>query len=214
MDRRKLLTRVFEPHPASPGATRYTNAVLRTQDNKEVRFYDDLIRGRQVVINFFYADCKGACPAVTQKLKRIYNQLRDRMGNDLFFYSISLKPRDDTPAAMKRYAQMNKGDEPGWLFLTGDPYDIETIRFRLFGMGHPGFDLDETTHAGLLRIINDNRNSWGMAQAYASDQNILKRISWQDPQKSYGEMVRIYRDLQVKINEDVKKYGYRRDAWL
>jgi len=214
MDRRKLLARVFEPHPASPGATRYTNAVLRTQDNKEVRFYDDLIRGRQVVVNFFYADCKGACPIVTEKLRRIYKQLGDRMGDNLFFYSITIRPKDDTPAVLKHYSQMHKVDLPGWVFLTGDPYDIETIRIRLFGMGHPLFDLDETMDAGMLRIINDNRNSWGMAQAYASDQNILKRISWQDPQKSYGEMVRIYRDLQVRINEDVKKYGYRRDAWL
>ena len=61
MDRRKLLTRVFEPHPASPGVTRYTNAVLRDQNNKEVRFYDDLIRGKQVVVNFMYAECHGAC---------------------------------------------------------------------------------------------------------------------------------------------------------
>jgi protein SCO1 len=212
MDRRKLLTRVFEPHPASPGVTRYTNAVLRTQDNKEVKFYDDMIRGRQVVINFMYAECKGACSIVTQRMKRIYDQLGDRMGDDLFFYSISIKPKDDTPAALKHYAQMNKVDVPGWYFLTGDPYDIQTIRFRLFGMGHPGFDLDDSMHAGMIRIINDNRNSWGMAQAYASDINILKRISWHDPQKSYQELVKDYRALQVLINQDVKKYGYRRDV--
>ena len=214
MDRRKLLTKAFEPHPASPGATRYTNAVLKTQDNEAVKFYDDLIRGRQVVVNFFYAECKGACPITTQKMKRIYNQLGDRMGNDLFFYSISIRPRNDTPAVLKHYVEMHKVDLPGWVFLTGDPYDIETIRLRLFGMGHPGFDLDESLDVGFLRIINDHRNSWGMAQAYASEGNILKRISWQDPQKSYAEMVRIYRDLQVRINDDVKKYGYRRDAWL
>src|SRR6476469_6175074 len=103
MERRELLNRVFEPHPASPGPMRYTNAVLRTQDNKQVRFYDDMIRGRQVVVNFMYAECKGACSMVTQNLKRIYDQLKDRMGKDLFFYSISIKPEDDTPAALKHY---------------------------------------------------------------------------------------------------------------
>lgn len=212
MERRKLLKRLFEPHPASPGVARYTNAVLRTQDNKEVRFYDDLIRGRQVMVNFMYAECQGACGLTTQKLKGIYSQLKNRMGNDLFFYSISIKPEDDTPAAMKHYAQMNKADLPGWYFLTGDPYDIETIRFRLFGMSHPGFDLDEAMHAGLLRIINDNRNSWGMAQAFASDKHILKRISWHDPQKSYAELVKEYNAVQKLIDRDVKLYGYRRDV--
>jgi hypothetical protein len=113
---------------------------------------------------------------------------------------------------MKHYAQMNKVDLPGWLFLTGDPFDIETIRFRLFGMSHPGMDLDDAMHAGMLRIINDGRNSWGMAQSFASDKHILKRIIWHDPQKSYGEMVKEYRALQKLIDRDVKLYGYRRDV--
>ena len=64
MDISKLLTKPFEPHPASPGATRYTNAVLRNQNNEAVKFYDDLIRGKQVVVNFMYAECHGSCPAV------------------------------------------------------------------------------------------------------------------------------------------------------
>src|SRR5262245_12466002 len=139
MDRRKLLTRIFEPHPASPGVARYTNAVLRTQDNKAVLFYDDMIRGKQVVVTFMYATCQGACSLMTQKLKVIYNEFKPRMGKNLFFYSISIRPEEDTPAALKHYAQMNNADLPGWVFMTGDPYDIQTIRFRLFGMGHPGF---------------------------------------------------------------------------
>ena len=211
MERRKMLARLFEPHPASPGVTRYTNAVLRTQDNKEVRFYDDLIRGKQVMVNFMYAECQGACSLTTQKLKRIYGEFKDRMGKDLFFYSITIKPEDDTPAAMKHYAQMNKVDLPGWLFLTGDAFDIQTIRFRLFGMSHPGFDLDDAMHAGMLRLINDNRNSWGMAQAFASDKHIVKRIHWHDRQKSYGELVKEYAQVQKLIDRDVKLYGYRRD---
>lgn len=211
MERRELFKRVFEPHPASPGISRYTNAVLRTQDNQEVRFYDDLIKGKQVVVNFMYAECHGACPLVTQTLKKTYKDLKHRMGKDLFFYSITTKPEDDSPEALKHYAKMRKADLPGWYFLTGDPYDIQTIRFRLFGMGHPGFDLDDAMHAGMLRIINDNRNSWGMAQAFATQKNILKRIEWQDPQKSYAERVVESRARQALIYKDVKKFGYRRD---
>lgn len=212
MQRRDLLTRVFEPHPASPGVSRYTNAVLRTQDNKEVRFYDDLIRGKQVVINFMYAECHGSCPLVTQTMKKTYRTLKDRMGKDLFFCSITTKPEEDTPAALKHYAEMRQVDLPGWYFLTGDPYDIETIRFRLFGMDHPGFDVDIALHSSYLRIINDARNSWGMAQAFATQKNILNRIAWQDPPKSYAERVIESRARQILIDQDVKKYGYRRDV--
>jgi protein SCO1/2 len=212
MDRRNLLTRVFEPHPASPGASRYTNAVLRTQNNEAVKFYDDLIRGKQCVVNFMYAECHGSCPAVTQTLKTIYRTMKDRMGKDLFFYSITIKPEQDNPTALKHYAVKRNADLPGWYFLTGDPYDLKTIRYRLFNMDHPGLDGDTALHSGYLRIINDARNSWGMAQAFASNKNILKRIAWQDMPKTYAENVIANRLLQEQIMKDVKKFGYRRDV--
>ena len=210
MDRRSMITRVFRPNPYSQGAAKFTNAVLRTQDNKEVRFYDDLIKGKQCVINMMYAECHGACPLVTTVLKRTYRDLKDRMGKDLFFYSISAKPQDDTPAALKHYAQMRNADLPGWYFLTGDPYDIETIRFRLFNMGHIGVDVDFAMHSGTFRIINDATNYWGHAQAFDSQKNIMQRIAWADPYKSAAEWDVYARNLQTLIDKDIKKYGYRR----
>jgi len=214
MDRRSLLTKsAFTPHPGSQGAAKFTNAVLRTQDNKEVRFYDDLIRGKQAVINLMYADCHGACPLVTSVLKKTYRDLKARMGKDLFFYSISVKPQDDTPAALKHYAKLRNADLPGWYFLTGDPYDIETIRYRLFNMGHIGVDTDFAMHAGTFRIVNDATNWWGHANAFATHKSILKRISWADPFKTKEEIDAIVRARQARINQVVKKYGYlRRDA--
>ncbi len=215
MKRRELLSgvasrRSFEPHIASPGPERFTNALLRTHENKEVRFYDDLIRGRQVVINFMYADCHGACPMVTATLLKVYKELKPRMGKDVFFYSLTVKPENDTPAALMHYAKTRKANLPGWLFLTGDAYDLETIRFRLFGMYHPGFDLDSAMHAGTLRIINDATNCWTNAEAFASLNTILKHISWADPPKSYAERVAESRARQVLIDKEVKKYGYRK----
>ena len=211
MDRRSMLSRVFKPSPYSQGAAKFTNAVLRTQDNKEVRFYDDLIKGKQCVINLMYAECHGACPLVTTVLKRTYRDLKDRMGKDVFFYSISVKPQDDTPTALKHYAETRNADLPGWYFLTGDPYDIETIRFRLFNMGHIGVDIDFAMHSGTFRIINDATNYWGHAQAFASQKNIMQRIAWADPYKSAAEWDVYARNLQTRINEDIKKYGYSRE---
>ena len=210
MDRRSMLSRVFKPSPYSQGAAKFTNAVLRTQDNKEVRFYDDLIKGKQCVINTMYAECHGACPLVTTVLNRTYRDLKDRMGKDLFFYSITVKPQDDTPAALRHYAQMRKADLPGWYFLTGDAYDIETIRYRLFNMGHIGIDLDSAMHAGTFRIINDATNYWGHAGAFASQANILQRIAWADPYKTPAEWDVYARKLQAQIDKDVKQYGDRR----
>jgi protein SCO1/2 len=37
----------------------YPKVTLKTQDNKEVRFYEDLIKGKLVLINFMYTSCEG-----------------------------------------------------------------------------------------------------------------------------------------------------------
>ena len=68
-------------------------------------------------------------------------------------------------------------------------------------------------HSGTFRIINDATNYWGHAQAFASQKNILKRISWADPFKTPAEWDAVIRARQARINQVVKKYGYlRRDA--
>jgi len=51
-----------------------------------------------------------------------------------------------------------------------------------------------------------------MAQAFATQKNILKRIEWQDNPKSYGQRVIESRARQILIMKDVEKYGYRRDV--
>jgi protein SCO1/2 len=218
MNRRELLTGFtpnrtrFVPHPASPGVRKYTNALFKTQDGQEVRFYDDLIKGRQALINFMYADCHGACPRVTATMVKIYNELKHRMGRDLFFYSISVKPEEDDPAALKAYAKMHGADLPGWTFLTGDRYDVDTLRLRFFRMNHPGIDLDFAMHAGTFRIINDATNTWTTAEAFASMKMILLRISWADPVKSPEEIRRANRALAEEIEKEVKLYGYRKNV--
>ncbi len=43
---------------SSSFADRFPNVVLKTHEGKTVRFYDDLLEGKIVMINFMYATCK------------------------------------------------------------------------------------------------------------------------------------------------------------
>jgi protein SCO1 len=186
------------------------NVALRTHDDVPVRFYDDLVKGRQVVINMMYATCEGLCPAVTSRLVEVHRALAPRMGRDLFMYSITLKPNEDGPAALRAYADMHGALLPGWTFLTGDAFDIETLRFALFRHNHIKFDLDPNGHAGRLRIINDSINRWVHVTPLASKATVLQHISWADPPKSYEQRMRDNRALQDEIGREVVKYGYRK----
>src|SRR4026209_1555209 len=75
----------------------FPNFELTTHEGKKVHFYDDLIKDKIVVINFMYANCQGVCMPVTMNLKKVQNLLGDRVGRDIFMYSITLKPEEDTP---------------------------------------------------------------------------------------------------------------------
>ena len=189
---------------------KFWNGVLLTHENKQVKFYDDLIHGKQFIANFMYANCTGACPLITEKLVQVYKALKDRMGENLFIYSFTLYPEQDDPAALKKFAQMHGALLPGWTFLTGDPYDLETIRYRLFRENHIKFDLSKGFHAAQLRVINDARNLWTHVSPNASLETILKHISYVDPAKSIEEIREENKILQEKIDAEIKLYGYRR----
>src|ERR1700687_4535634 len=56
----------------------FPDITLLTQDNRQVRFYEDLVKGKIVTINFFYARCEGICPAVMTNLVKVQKLLDSR----------------------------------------------------------------------------------------------------------------------------------------
>jgi len=91
-----------------------------------------VIKGKVVAINFIYTTCPDVCPMDTAALRRVQKLVGPRMGRDVFFYSISLDPKNDTPAALKKYMKtFDVG--PGWTFLTGRPQDIALLQNK-FGI--------------------------------------------------------------------------------
>jgi protein SCO1/2 len=203
MDRRQFLTGFGNKAcsvSGSLGAEYFTNARLRTHENKEVRFYEDLIKGKQVVINFMYTRCAGICPTTTANLVKVQKALKDRVGRDIFMYSISLKPEEDDPATLHAYAKAH-GVKPGWLFLTGDRFDINTLRMRLLSEFHPAIDLNPDEHTGMIRVINDPLNRWFCAPAAASVATLVQTVRWCDPPKSLEVRMRENAIIQAKINK-------------
>ncbi|HVG30899.1 MAG TPA: SCO family protein [Pyrinomonadaceae bacterium] len=188
MDRRKFLSSpVTNAAAAADSAAEaqkrayLTNAVLTNHEGKKVRFYDDLLKDKITIVNMMYAKCDGICPMVTSNLKRVYQGLKGRIGVDTFMYSITLKPEQDSPLALKRFAEMHYANLPGWQFLTGDPDEIETIRFRLFRWDHPGLDNDVDQHTGMVFLFNDNLSRNCKTPAMSSVRSLLETISWMDP---------------------------------
>lgn len=154
------------PKGSTWGANYFPNVPLVTQDGKTVRLYDDLIKDKKVLINFIYAGCEKACPLATAKLAQVQKLLGDRVGSDIFIYSITLDPEHDTPEALKAYAG-KYGAGPGWLFLTGKREDIDIVRFKLGER-----DEEKENHNNIVRVGNGAKGQW-MRLPLVGDLNFL-----------------------------------------
>lgn len=131
----------------------FPNVPLVTHDGKTVRFFDDLMKDKKVLINFIFASCDAACPLDTANMARLQRLLGDRVGRDVFMYSITLDPEHDTPQVLKAYAK-EYGAGPGWFFLTGKREDIDAVRFKL------GARAKKEAHANVVRAGDVAKGKW------------------------------------------------------
>jgi cytochrome oxidase Cu insertion factor (SCO1/SenC/PrrC family)/cytochrome c2 len=140
------------------GAGYFPDTRLVTQEGKSVRFFTDLLKGKVVAISFFYTRDPAETGFETARLREVQKILGDRVGHDVFIYSISIDPEHDTPKVLKEYADKFQAG-PGWLFLTGKEADITLLRKKLgLYRGLNGEKLED--HDSRLIIGNQSTGQW------------------------------------------------------
>ncbi len=158
----------------------FPNLVLTTHEGKEVKFYDDLVKDKIVIFNMMYAKCDGVCMPITRNLLQVQKLLGSRVGKDIFMYSFTLKPEEDTVKALKHYAHMHKV-RPGWSFITGSVADMELIRRKLgYVDPDPEVDKDKSNHIGVIKYGNEPFERWGGCPGLSPPNWIVETLSWVD----------------------------------
>jgi protein SCO1/2 len=146
----------FQAYTAYQLRQHLPNIQLVNQDGKKLRFYDDLIKGKIVMIQFMFTSCDRLCPMVTPNLVKVQKELQKQAPGEVNLVSISVDPDHDTPAALKAYAaKFHVG--PNWQFLTGRKSEIERLR-RELGV----FDPENTTfeHMNVVTIGKEPTGQW------------------------------------------------------
>lgn len=167
------------------GRDYFPNTLLTDQDGKQLRFFDDMIKGKVVVINFIFTTCSDSCPLETARLRQVQKLLGDRVGKDIFFYSISIDPLSDTPEVLKAYAQRFQVG-PGWKFLTGEFADVTELRQKL-GLFIEGIDNGRNKDHNLSLIVgNQETGRWMKASPFENpwilaDQLANTLQNWKQP---------------------------------
>ena len=161
--------------PAFVPALREGDAVpalpLVDQSGRPFSFGD--LRGNVVIVSFIYTRCGDArmCPLVSAKFARMQRAI----GNEpIRLVALTLDPRFDTPAVLRRYGLTYGQDPARWTLATGTPAWVDELVTR-FGIAtqsaQPGVILH--TEAAII-LDRDQRvakivdgNAWSPAELLA-----------------------------------------------
>jgi cytochrome oxidase Cu insertion factor (SCO1/SenC/PrrC family) len=149
----------------------FTNLELVSQDGERLRFYDDVLKDQVVVISFIYTNCPGACPLMTRNLTLVRDLLGPEVASRIRFVSLSLDPLRDTPAAMKAFAETHDADQPDWLFLTGNPENVDAVVRRL---GQYAENLE--AHSTLLLAADVRNAHWTKIPPTVPPNGVAERL--------------------------------------
>ena len=184
--------------PAAPtvasnrwGAGYFPNVPLVTHEGKTVRLYDDLLKGKSVAVNIIYTSCANECPLETARMAQLQRLLGERIGRDIFFYSISIDPQHDTPEVLRAYME-KFGVGAGWVFLTGKAEDIR-LATRKLGLSRYSDAANRDGHTAILMVGNEPSGQWMRHSAVDNPEFLATSIGtflgWKDLQRgrSYAE---------------------------
>lgn len=94
-----------------------SNTQFTNQFGKKVSF-DDL-RGKIIVLDFFFTRCPTICPQLAKAMKRLQNSFAN---NDSIvqFVSVTVDPMHDSVAQLRKWAEKYSVNPDSWWLLTGN----------------------------------------------------------------------------------------------
>jgi protein SCO1/2 len=131
----------------------FTDLPVLTHEGKELRFYSDLLKDRVVLISFFYTNCPTAQMGLVTLFK-LQKLLENRLGTDIYLFSLSVDPEKDHLKALQEYAA-KFNPQKGWVFLSGKKEHLTVINQRL-GNRNPNPEL----HIQLFVLGNLKTGHW------------------------------------------------------
>lgn len=156
---------------AGDAASYFTNLPVLTHDRGRVRFYDDLVRGRIVLVHAFYTGCGDVCSPVGFNLAQVQAALAKQAGAPAVqIISLSVDAVADTPEVLAAYAQRH-GAGPGWSFVTGKKENVDWVLSKL-GLYVP----EKEQHQAALWIGNDRTQTWMKLHALAPPAAIVAAV--------------------------------------
>ena len=123
-------TRAAEPDCDGRERDYFTNRVLTDQDGRPVRFYEDVLRGRTVLVGWIFTACPDACPLLAARALAIADAAAGAGAPPPRIVHLTTDPRRDGPERLRAWAA-RFGAYADWRLLTGSPADLREVARRL-----------------------------------------------------------------------------------
>jgi len=137
---------------------------LTNQLGKKVSLNNDL-RGKMVVIDFFFTTCPSICPLLSNNMRMLQTGFKKdekkeaSLDTVVQFISITVDPTHDSFPALRAYADRHGANHDHWWFLTGDKkaiYNFARNELHLtVGPGDGG--ADDFIHSNQFVLLDKDR---------------------------------------------------------
>ena len=136
---------------------------LINQEGAEVKF-PEIIRGSITVLGFIYTHCPDICPMTTHNMYLTERELIKNDITDVKFVALSFDPDRDSPAVLKKFAEVRELDFKSWTLLTGEKntvndllkrFDVKAIKTdeRIDEQGNAEYSM---MHTDRISLIDEN----------------------------------------------------------
>ncbi len=129
---------------------RTTEFRLRDQDGKLVSLSQQ--RGRVAVLAFLYTRCPDVCPLIAQNLNFALRQLSAAERAQVRVLAISVDPKGDTPAAVRRFVHEHRL-VPEFRYLTGTRQQLSRV-WRAYHLAVRPGKLDSVDHSAYELLVD------------------------------------------------------------
>ena len=167
-EHKRMLSRSAAENTESFPTPEIPHLELVDQDGRTVRFFEDLVAGRVVAINFIFTTCTTICPPMGATFSRLQERLGDRLGDEVALISVSVDPDTDTPARLKEWGE-RFGAGPGWTLVTGQKGTVNEL-LRALGTYTP----DAESHAPVALLADARSGTWRRAYGLTAPQKMVE----------------------------------------
>jgi protein SCO1/2 len=142
---------------------------VEDQQGHHLNFFQDLIKGKTVAINFIFTGCTSSCPLSAA----IFRQVQKKLGiSKVQLITISVDPVNDTPERLLEFSKKFKA-APGWKFITGEKTVISGL---LKNLG--AYTADQNGHSNMIIVGNDTKHRWTRLYDFPQVDEIIASLKY------------------------------------